>query len=224
MVVANEDSGNLTVFLGQGNGKFQTLSPYSLTAGIMGPVSVVAADFNGDGKMDVATVVQSSQSLAISLGKGDGTFQAPTVLAAGTFPTVVATADLNGDGKLDLVVADNGSQDPCSPGEGAVLVYLSTGSGFQTVKTFAAGPHPSSVAIEDVNLDGKPDLVVADQGQFGAADTGGMSILLGNGDGTFGAAMSTTAGTFELSIASADVNGDGKPDVILAGARQQLQR
>ncbi len=154
VVVANQNSGTLSVFLGQGNGKFQALPSSSNTSGFGGPVSVAAADFNGDGKMDVATVEQSAQSVAISLGNGDGTFQAPIALAAGTMPVVVAVGDLNGDGKPDLVVADSGSQDPCSPDDGAVLVFLSNGSTFQPVKRFLAGAHPSSVVIEDVNLDG----------------------------------------------------------------------
>jgi hypothetical protein len=216
VVVANQDSGDLSVFLGQGNGKFQALPSSSNTSGFGGPVSVAAADFNGDGKADIATVEQSAQSVAISLGNGDGTFQAPSVLAAGTTPVFAAEGDLNGDGKPDLVVADNGPQDPCSPDEGAVLVFLSNGLTFQAVKRFAAGSHPTSVAIKDVNLDGKPDLVVSDGGQFGASNTGGESVLLGNGDGTFQTPLSYTTGvTTGLSVAVADINGDGKPDLVV---------
>jgi hypothetical protein len=216
VVVANQNSGNLSVFLGQGNGKFQALPSSPNTSGFEGPVSVAAADFNGDGKKDIATVEQSAQSVAISLGNGDGTFQAPSVLAAGTMPVVVVAGDLNGDGKPDLVVADSGSQDPCSPDDGAVLVFLSNGSTFQPVKRFLAGAHPSSVVIADVNLDGKPDLVVSDGGQPRETSTGGVSVLLNNGDGTFGPAVSYTAGTLDgISVAAADVNGDGKPDLVV---------
>jgi hypothetical protein len=130
-------------------------------------------------------------------------------------PTVIVAGDLNGDNKPDLVVADQGSEDPSSQDVGAVLVFLSSASGFQPVKRFTAGPHPSSVVIKDVNLDNKPDLVVADLGQFGVSDTGGAGILLGNGDGTFGTAKIYTAGTSEQSIAAADINGDGKVDIVL---------
>ena len=195
VVVAAKGSQDLHVFLGQGGGEFQALAPYSFNfTNSGGPVYVVSADFNKDEKMDVATVAEYAQTVAISLGNGDGTFQSPTMLAAGTTPVAAAAGDLNGDGKPDLVVADNGSQDVGSTDSGAVLVYLSTGSGFQPVKRFTAGSHPSSVVIQDVNLDGKPDLIVSDAGQLGVNDTGGMSILLGNGDGTFRAGSSYLGG------------------------------
>ena len=172
----------MTVFLGEGGGKFQALPPYNFTfAESVEPVFVVAADFNGDGKMDVATVAQLAQSVAISLGNGDGTFKPPSILAAGATPVGAAAGDLNGDGKPDLVVTDQGSLDPCGQDSGAVLVFLSTGSGFQPVKTFAAGPHPSSVVIEDVNLDGKLDLVVSDAGELEVIGTGGVSIYWATG-------------------------------------------
>jgi hypothetical protein len=217
VVVANQSSGDLTVFLGQGNGEFQAKPPYSLNApGTL--ANVVAGDFNGDGKTDVVTVEHLgglTNTLAVSLGNGDGTFQPPAALAAGTQPLAAAVADLNGDGKPDLVVADNGSQDPGVTDLGAVLVFLSSSSGFLPAKRFVAGSYPSSVAIKDVNLDGKPDLVVSNSGTIGADDTGGVSILLGNGDGTFGAPVSYTTGQSEITVAAADVNGDGKPDIIL---------
>ncbi len=218
VVVANYASGDLTVFQGQGNGEFQTKPPYSLNAPLS-LVAVAAADFNGDGKTDVATVEQplggDVNSLAISLGNGDGTFQPAALLAAGTTPMAVAAGDLNGDGKPDLVVADNGSQDPGVTDLGAVLVFLSSGSGVLPAKRLAAGAYPSSVAIKDVNLDGKPDLIVSNSGTIGANDTGGVSILLGVGDGTFGAPLSYTTGQSETTVAVADINGDGKPDIIL---------
>ncbi len=214
VVVANQDSGDLSVFLGQGNGKFQALPSSPNTSGFGGPVSVAAADFNGDGKMDIATVEQSAQSVAISLGNGDGSFRAPIPLPAGTTPVAVAVGDLNGDGKPDLVVADRGSQAVGVTDLGAVWVYLSNGSTFLPVKRFAAGSYPSSIAIKDVNLDGKPDLVVSNAG-FGGNDTGGVSVLLGNGDGTFRTAVSYIIGQFEFSVAVADINSDGRPDLVL---------
>ena len=215
VIVANQGSGNLTVFIGQGNGVFQAEPSSPNTSGFLSPVSVAAADFNGDSHLDLATAVSSAPGVAISEGNGDGTFQAPNVLAAGTTPVWVAVGDLNGDGKPDLVVADEGSQDPGVTDLGGVVVYLSSGSTFLPVKTFAAGLYPTSVAIADVNLDGKLDLVVSDYGSVGASDTGGVTVLLGNGDGTFRSGSSYSTGQYEPAVAVADVNGDGKPDIIL---------
>src|SRR5260370_14391454 len=86
---------------------------------------------------------------------------------------------------------------------------------FRGAPTYAAGSFPSSVAVGDFNGDGKPDLAVANQGNF-AASNGSISVLLGNGDGTFQPAVNYAAGSHSVFVAVEDFNGDGKPDLAVA--------
>ncbi len=146
-------------------------------------------------------------------------FSAAASYAAGNGPYSVAVADVNGDGRPDLVVADH---------SGGVDVLLGNGSGgFSTATSYAAGDDPISVVVTDVNGDGHPDLVVADQGRFvlqigqfvlqiGQYVGGNVDVLLGNGSGGFSAATSYAAGISPNSVAVADVNGDGRPDLVVA--------
>jgi hypothetical protein len=118
-------------------------------------------------------------------------------------------ADVNRDGKPDIVVV-SGYDGGGNLGEGAVGVLLGNGDGtFQTVVVYGSGGYQgNSIAIKDVNADGRPDLIVANEAVVG--------VLLGNGDGTFQAPVSYGLSGFGNSVAVADVNGDGKPDVVVA--------
>jgi hypothetical protein len=186
---------------------------------------VVAADVNGDHKQDLLvgnTCIGNndctSGSVAVMLGNGNGTFQ-PAVLYATGGPSrpAIAVGDVNGDGIPDLVVTNCLTQtDPfCEGPEGAIGVLLGNGDGtFQPAVNYnTAGPDPWSVALADLNGDKKLDLVVANRGS--STVPGSVSVLLGNGDGTFQAAH-----TFGLlpafSVAVADVNADDKPDLVVA--------
>jgi hypothetical protein len=183
--------------LGNGDGTFQQAQSYG--AG-RSPFSVAVGDFNGDGKPDLAVANVSSNNVSILLGNGDGSFQQAVNYAAGSSPRSVAVGDFNGDGKLDLAVANSG-----------VSVLLGNGDGtFQTARNFPAGSTPLSVSVGDFNGDGKLDLAVANYDHFGS---GTVSVLLGNGDGSFGSARSFAAGTRPFSVAVGDFNGDGRPDL-----------
>ena len=134
------------------------------------------------------------------------TLQNQQVLPAGPHPRAMVSADVNGDGKPDLVTANFTGN--------SVSVLLSNGNGtFQSPRTFAVGANQSyamSVALTDVNGDGKKDIVVAN----GIGGT--VSVLLGNGDGTFAPQRTFAAGPNPYCVSVLDVSGDGKPDIIVA--------
>ena len=127
----------------------------------------------------------------------------------------MAVADVNGDGKPDLLVTNE-----CSSGctNGSVSVLLGNGDGtFQTAVSYGSGgEYALSVAVADVNGDGKPDMLVANDCASGCTN-GLVSVLLGNGDGTFQTAVSYSSGGVDAwAVAVGDMNGDGKPDLVVA--------
>jgi Bacterial Ig-like domain (group 3)/FG-GAP-like repeat len=187
---------------------------------------VVVADVNGDGKPDLIVLncgncygppsITSPGSVGIMLGNGDGTFQPAVSYGTGTAsPRFVVVADVNGDGELDLIVANRCIDNGCLI-EAVVAVLLGNGNGtFQTAVTYnSGGLFTSSVAVADVNGDGKPDLVVGNWCSDPNCD-GSVGILLGNGNGTFQPVVTyPTGGLYAFAVAIADVNADGKPDVL----------
>ncbi|MBR0828506.1 VCBS repeat-containing protein [Bradyrhizobium manausense] len=202
IVTANANDNTVSVLLNNGNGSFQTQTTYGTGPG---PLSVAIGDLNGDGKPDLVVANGNSFSTdSVLLGNGDGTFQPKTNVVVGESHQVVI-GDLNGDGKLDLVNANSNS--------GTVSISLGNGNGtFQSRTTYAvaSAPGPISVAIGDVNGDGKPDLATADYSVNTA------SVLLGNGNGTFQAAASYAAGSQPGLVQVADLNGDGRQDIVVA--------
>jgi len=139
------------------------------------PVSVVVADFNGDGNADLAVGNAADNTVSVLLGKGDGTFQPKVDYPTARAPGVLAVGDFNGDGKPDLVVTasiDNKVSVLLNKGDGTLLPHID----------FSAGTNPAAVAVGDFNGDGKLDLVVVSL-------PNAANILLGNGDGTFTAKL-----------------------------------
>ncbi|MGI4871848.1 MAG: FG-GAP-like repeat-containing protein [Janthinobacterium lividum] len=214
VLTANYNTSNVSVLLGNGNGGFAAAVTYSTGAGSQ-PFGLAVADVNADGKPDIISANTYSQSVGVLLGNGNGTFAAVTAIPTGTSaPNKVAVADVNADGKPDIISAN---------GNGNLLgVLLGNGNGtFQAFATTALGASnsPSSLALADLNADGKLDVVVTIS--YGGTSGGGtVGVLLGNGNGTFAslASYGTGSSSFPNSVAVADVSGDGKPDIITANA------
>lgn len=223
LAVTDRGSPVVSILLGNGNGTFAKHVDYSTA---VGSANIVVGDFNGDGKLDLAAVgpndfVQPGK-LSVLLGNGDGTFQPHQDYDVGQAQGL-AVGDLNGDGKADLVVA-NGDQQ-CSPdyssctNQNTVSVFLGNGDGtFQTPVTYNTAIGPYAVAIGDINGDSKPDIVTAnaDIDILGGVSGTNISVLWGNGDGTFHPHVDYDMGVGPFSVIVADLNGDTKPDVAVA--------
>jgi hypothetical protein len=206
--------GGVGVLLGNGDGTFQAAMSYG--SGGQDAVSVAVADVNGDGKPDLV-VANSDGTVGILLGNGDGSFQAAMSYGSGgTSASSVAVADVSGDGKLDLIVANSCAASDCA--NGSVGVLLGNGDGtFQAAISYSSGGvYTDAVVLGDLNRDGKLDLVLASEYAISSVTNGSVGMLLGNGDGTFQAAVSTSTPTplqGIRSLALADFNGDGKLDL-----------
>jgi hypothetical protein len=207
----NSGNNSLTVSLGKGDGTFTTSTTFP---GLFyDPESIAAGDFNGDGKLDLV-VASVNSTITILLGNGDGTFTASTLGTSSPFGgAFVAAGDFNGDGILDLAIANQG-QSFCTYCTSSVTILLGKGDGTFTpaAASPATGSYPSSIAVGDLNGDGKADLAITCQG------SNTVTILLGNGDGTFTSAPAIqNAPVQPRSVAIADFNGDGMPDLAVGG-------
>ena len=215
-VLPNGDPNTVGVLLGNGDGTFQPAASYD--SGGQSARSATVGDVNGDSKPDLVVPNSDSNTVGALLGNGNGTFQPGVSYNSGGYsPRSVAVADVNSDGKPDLLVANlciNLFQ--C---EGIVGVLIGNGDGtFQPVVTYnPGGDNSTSLAVADVNGDGRLDAVVANAcGSPACSGDGSVGALLGNGDGTFQPGVSyDSGGLFPRSVAVADLNGDAKPDVVV---------
>lgn len=212
LAAAGNGSGlPVVVQLGYGDGAFNVVpsSPFGLSSGV---TSIAVGDFNGDGKLDLALggsdLTTGAGHLTILLGNGDGTFTPTSAspMAVGASYSI-AVADFNGDGKLDLAVANYGTN--------TVTILLGNGDGTFTQATgspIPVGSAPYAIATGDFTGSGKLDLAVANYG------SNNVSMLLGNGDGTFAQASTSPVpvGKGPLSLAIADFNGSGRLGLAVA--------
>jgi hypothetical protein len=204
LLIANFGNGDVSVFLGDGQGGFAAQP--TLPVGF-GPNGIATGDLNGDGKLDMAIAQQGrlgflDGSVKTALGNGDGTFQAAQIVLENVGPDAVAMADFNGDGKLDLAVSLE-----IRPYDWDVEIVPGNGDG-----TFGPGQPAglsddliSGVTVSDVDLDGKPD--------FAVSAGGGRTLgFRGKGNGTFERSLSGVTGGGRMIVS--DVDLDGFPDMI----------
>jgi FG-GAP-like repeat len=211
VAAANNGSANVSVLLGDGQGRLGPALGSPVSTGGIRPAGVTTGDFNGDGRPDVAAVNNGSGDVAVLLGDGQGRFGAgpgSPFSTGGTRPVAISSGDYNGDGKLDAVAVNNSSGDmSLLLGDARGGLRAASGSPFST-----GGFRPLSVAVGDFNGDRRLDAAVVHQ-------SGDLAILLGNGRGAFDPAAGSpfvTGGFHPASVANGDFNGDGRLDVTIA--------
>ena len=220
LIVANFNDNTVSVLLNTSAPGATTPSfaaQQTFATGLL-PISVTVADVNGDGTPDLIVANYADGTVSVLLnttapGANTASFATQQPFVTGSNPTSVTVADLNGDGKPDLIVAN--------AGDNTVSVLLNTTApgvttpSFAAQQTFATGTRPLSVSVADVNGDGQPDLIVANE----IDNT--VSVLLnttvpGAATPSFGAQQTFAVGSTPFSVTAGDVNGDGQPDLIVA--------
>jgi hypothetical protein len=206
LAVTNSQADFVSILVGNGDGTFRPAVSVPVGAG---PDALVAGDFDGDGNLDLAVANGNDDTVSILMGNGDGTFMAGGTFATGSDPDGIAAGDFGRDGRLDLAVTNYNDD--------TVSILMGNGDGtFQPQVVYAVGytsyASPCAVVAADFRNNGILDLAVTNQQE------GSVSILLGNGDGTFEPAVNDPVGFVLDGIAVGDFAGDGKLDLAIPDA------
>jgi hypothetical protein len=200
LAVTDRIEDSVVILLGNGDGTFRL--GQNLQTGVQASY-ITAADLDGDGHLDLVESDYISGTLSIFYGNGNGTFRNAVTIPVGSQPGNPVVGDFDGDGRLGIAV-------PVDQDEVAVL--LPTGPRtYAPAQFYAAGPGANLLAVGDLTGNGIPDLVVSDAY---SSDPAYVTVLLGNGDGTFRFGSRVNVGAAPFSITLADLNGNGKLDII----------
>jgi len=194
--------GSVAIYAGDGHGGASASFTWSSNDQAS---DAAVADFNGDGRLDLAVTHALSNDVSVHFGNGDGTLLEPGRYPVGSGPLAIVAADFNSDGRIDIAVANSQSND--------VSILLNRGDGsFAPQARFSTGGGPRALTVADFDGDGNADL--------GAANrlTDDVSILFGRGDGGFSPEVRYGVGDGPASIASGDLDRDGHPDLAVANA------
>lgn len=210
-VVAASGANSVLVFTQTATGTFNPPVAYAVGGD---PQAVTVADLDGNGFTDIA-VATTANTVSVLLQTGAGVFASTVDYATGVQPVAIKAADFNGDGKLDLLTANYGAA--LSPGNQGLSVLIQGAPG-----TFAAPVHyttdyrASALAVGDLNGDGSPDVAVACAGLPGYP--GAVSVFIQGGivAGALLPPVNYTGAWGPMGVALADMDGDGRPDLVLA--------
>ncbi|CAF1179619.1 unnamed protein product [Adineta steineri] len=208
IVVTNQNTNTIGVFINSGHGQFSSQQLYDVPdkSGVMHPQVV---DVNGDAHPDIIVANSGGANIGIFFNSGNGTFVSCTIFSTGvdSHPNSVFVADVNGDNKPDLIVGNLKTSN--------VGVLLNAGNGKflnQTIYSTGVDSQPRSVFVADINCDNKPDIIVANSNKEN------IGIFLNFGNGIFQPQRTYATGVFTKpwSIVVGDVNDDNKPDIIFS--------
>jgi hypothetical protein len=200
--------GDVNVLIGHGDGKFATLNSFLAGSGVVNHTALCAADFDGDGKLDL--VLGSNPPggglVSVLLGRWNfGTFGSDAALADSSKPVAAAVGDFDGDGHADIELANSGAL--------TVNSFAGHGDGtFTSLGSHQVGTSPAAIAAGNFNGDSKLDLIVANQG------SNNVSVLLGLGNGNFLSQSSFGLGVAPTDLRLGDFNGDTKLDFATANS------
>ncbi len=204
LVVASLD--DVATLRGRGNGTFVT--PAALLPVARALSSLAVADLTADGTDDVIGTNEQTDELLVFGSRGDGTLEVESASPVGDRPMGAAIADFDGDGVRDAAVINFGSDD--------VSILLGAGAGrFMSEVRYPVRDQPHSIAAADLDLDGAIDLMVADNDGPPPADSAGVTVMMGDGEGGFGPGIRLSSPGFPTRLASADLDVDGLPDLLL---------